>query len=381
MNISFNEPFFEDNILENIKSAFVDYKQVSGNGIFTEKCNEFLQKYLNVPSVFLTNSCTAALEMSAILAEIEPGDEIIMPSYTFVSTANAFVLRGGIPVFIDINPNTLCMDENLIEQAVTKKTKAIVVVHYAGISCDMDKVKNIAKKYNLILVEDAAQAISSKYKNQYLGTIGDIAALSFHETKNISSGEGGAIIINNENYIKRAETIRDKGTNRKQFNMGIVDKYSWIDIGSSFLPSDIIAAYLYSQLICIEKINKKRFNDWNYYKKAFTEYEKKGIIKTPIVPNYITQYNAHIFYLIFNSKELRDNFIKYMKDFSILSVFHYIPLHSSVAGKKYGKTLGQMKNTDKISNSLTRLPMFYGLTKEKQDFVIEKTIEFLDKIK
>ena len=380
MKISFNEPFFEEKILANIKSAFVDYKQVSGNGIFTRKCNEFLQKYLNVPSVFLTNSCTSALEMSAILAEIKPGDEIIMPSYTFVSTANAFVLRGGVPVFVDINPKTLCIDENLAEQAITKKTKAIVVVHYGGISCDMDKVKNIAKKYNLLLIEDAAQAISSKYKNQYLGTIGDIGALSFHETKNISSGEGGAIILNNKKYIERTEIIRDKGTNRKQFSMGIVDKYSWIDVGSSFLPSDIIAAYLYSQLCSLEKINKKRFNDWNNYKNSFIKYENKGIIKIPFIPDYTTQYNAHIFYLIFNSKEIRDNFIKYMKDFSILCVFHYIPLHSSDAGKKFGKTFGKMENTNIISGSLVRLPMFFGLTKENQEFVIEKTIEFLDKL-
>ena len=380
MKISFNEPYFDEKILENIKSAFVDYKQISGNGIFTQKCNEFLQKYLNVHSVFLTNSCTSALEMAAILVEIKQGDEIIMPSYTFVSTANAFVLRGGVPVFVDINPKTLCIDENSIEQAITQKTKVIVVVHYAGISCDMDKIKSIAKKYNLILIEDAAQAISSKYKNQYLGTIGNIGALSFHETKNISSGEGGAIILNDKKYIERAEIIRDKGTNRKQFNMGMVDKYSWIDIGSSFLPSDIIAAYLYSQFTSINEINKKRLKDWEKYKKVFENYEKKGIINLPYIPNYITQYNAHIFYLIFNSKEIRQDFIRYMKDFSILCVFHYIPLHSSKAGKKYGRISSDMKNTDNISDTLVRLPLFFGLTKEQQCFVIEKTINFLDKL-
>ncbi len=380
MKISFNEPYFDEKILENIKSAFIDYRQVSGNGYFTQKCNDFLQKYLKVPSVFLTNSCTSALEMAAILAEIKQGDEIIMPSYTFVSTANAFVLRGGVPVFVDINPKTLCIDENLIEQAITNKTKAIVVVHYAGISCDMDKIKDIAKKHKLIFIEDAAQAISSMYKNQFLGTIGDIGALSFHETKNISSGEGGAIILNNEKYTERAEIIRDKGTNRKQFNLGTVDKYSWVDIGSSFLPSDIIAAYLYSQLASIGEINNKRLDDWEKYKNAFENFEKKDIIRLPYVPDYITQYNGHIFYLIFNSKEIRDNFINYMKDFSVLCVFHYIPLHSSKAGKKYGRISGEMKNTDNISDTLVRLPLFFGLTKENQNFVIEKTINFLDKI-
>ena len=290
--IPFNKPFVIDKEIDYIKEA-IERGVIRGDGEFSAKCHNFLQEHLPAKKALLTHSCTAALEMAAILADIKAGDEVIMPSYTFVSTANAFVLRGGVPVFVDIKPDTKNIDENLIEAAITSKTKAIVPVHYAGVACEMDKIMQIAKKHNLIVIEDAAQGVWSEYKGQKLGTIGDIGCFSFHETKNVISGEGGAVIINNDKFIQRAEIIREKGTNRSQFFRGEVDKYTWVDVGSSYLPSDIIAAFLYSQLENIDRINNKRLQIWSEYHRFFEKYETAGLVKRPFVPHNCT-HNAHM---------------------------------------------------------------------------------------
>lgn len=374
MKIPFNKPFVIDKELENIKVA-VDNKKLCGDGQFTKLCNKFIEEKFNCKKVLLTHSCTAALEMAAILAEIWPGDEIIMPSFTFVSTANAFVLRGGIPVFVDIRKDTQNINENLIEQAITNKTKAICVVHYAGVACDMDRIMAIAHKYNLIVIEDAAQAFGSYYKDKPLGTIGDFGCYSFHETKNIIAGEGGAICINNEKYIDRAEIIREKGTNRSQFFRGQVDKYTWVDIGSSFLPSDMIAAFLYSQLENMDKINKKRLQIWGNYDAFFKQY--KDIITRPYIP-YYAKHNAHMYYLLFKNLKTRTNFIEYMKKNDINTVFHYIPLHSSPAGKKYCICKGSMDVTNRTSETLVRLPMFYEFNNNEFKLIIKTVKSFFD---
>ncbi len=363
MQIPFNKPFTIENELSYIQDAIGTKKHLAGDGFYTKQCNSFLEQYLGCKKALLTHSCTAALEMAALLLDIKTGDEVIMPSYTFVSTANAFVLRGGIPVFVDIRQDTHNIDENLIEKAITKKTKAICVVHYAGVSCEMDTILQVAKKYNLAVVEDAAQALGSSYKGKKLGTIGDIGCFSFHETKNIISGEGGAITINSNKYIERAEIIREKGTNRSKFFRGQVDKYTWVDIGSSYLPSELIAAFLYSQLENLEKINNKRLDIYNSYFDFFEKYEKQKLVKRPIVPNNCI-HNAHMFYLLFENLEKRTNFIEFLKSKEIASVFHYIPLHSSPAGIKYGRTPNDMPITNLISDTLVRLPMYYNLEKE-----------------
>ncbi len=365
--IGFNRPTLIGKELEYIKDAIANHHKISGDGFYTSKCRKWLKEYLGAQDVLLTHSCTAALEMSAILLDLKEGDEVIMPSYTFVSTANAFVLRGAVPVFVDIRPDTLNIDENLIEQAITSKTKAIVVVHYAGVACEMDKIMDIAKKYNLAVVEDAAQALGSKYKGKNLGTIGDFGTLSFHETKNIISGEGGALIINNQKYIERAEIIREKGTNRSKFLQGQVDKYTWVDIGSSYLPSDIIAAYLYAQLENIEIINYRRKKIWHFYDDLFSIVKTVSNIKTPLIPQEC-EFNAHMYYVIFNDNESRNNFIKFLKENDISAIFHYIPLHSSVAGQKYCKTTFEMNVTDEIYRCLVRLPLYYDL----DDLKLEK---------
>lgn len=317
-----------------------------------------MEQKFGCKKALLTHSCTAALEMAAILLDLQPGDEVIMPSYTFVSTANAFVLRGAIPVFVDIRPDTLNIDEKLIEKAITPKTKAICCVHYAGVACEMDVILDIANRYQLAVVEDAAQALGSFYKEKPLGTIGDIGCFSFHETKNVISGEGGAIFINNDKYIERAEIIREKGTNRSKFFRGQVDKYTWVDIGSSYLPSDLIAAFLFSQLENMDTINKKRMDIWNNYNLFFEKYS--DLIKCPYCPEYC-KHNAHMYYLLFEDLKKRTKFIDLMKSNGIGTPFHYIPLHSSPAGKKYCRTIGDMKITDKVSDTLVRLPLFYEL--------------------
>ena len=370
--IHFNKPFIIENEFKYIQDA-IDKGILRGDGIYTKKCHEFLEQKLECKKALLTHSCTAALEMSAILLGLKPGDEVIMPSYTFVSTANAFVLRGAVPVFVDIKTDTLNINEDLIEAAITEKTKAIVVVHYAGVSCEMDKIIEIAHKYNIVVVEDAAQALGSFYKDKPLGTIGDLGCFSFHETKNVISGEGGAIVINNEKYIERAEIIREKGTNRSKFFRGQVDKYTWVDIGSSYLPSDLVAAFLYSQLENMDKINQKRKNIWNEYNEFFKQYDE--IIKRPVIPE-ICVHNAHMFYLLFPNLDLRTKYIDYMKENNILTVFHYIPLHSSPAGQHYCKTVGDMSVTNRISDTLVRLPLFYELDKEQMDKIKQCSAEF-----
>lgn len=378
MAILYNEAFYTAQTFDYIKDAF-NGKHVSGDGKYTKLCHQFLSEKFNVQKVLLTHSCTASLEMGAILAGIEHGDEVIMPSYTFVSTANAFVLRGAVPTFVDIRPDTVNLNEKLIEEAITPKTKAIVPVHYAGVGCEMDTILAIAQKHNLMVVEDAAQAFAATYKGKQLGTLGSLGAVSFHETKNIMSGEGGCLFINDENLNERAEIIREKGTNRSKFFRGQVDKYTWVDLGSSYLPSDLIAAYLYSTLETADKAIRRRLEIWNKYNQAFAPYEKKGVVRLPVVPHECS-HNGHIFYMLFNDLDTRTAFIKHLKDNGIMSVFHYIPLHSSPAGLKYGRTSGSLEVTDRIADTLVRLPLFYELNDEMQNLVIEKSIDFLEKL-
>ena len=374
--IPFNKPLISDKEINNIIDA-VKRDKLSGDGYYTKLCNEWFYNKINRKTL-LTNSCTAALEMAAILLDAEPGDEVILPSYTFVSTANAFVLRGLKPVFVDIRPDTLNIDEKLIEQAITKKTKAIAPVHYAGVGCEMDTINSIAKKHNLKVIEDAAQGVMSYYKDKPLGTIGDLGAYSFHETKNLISGEGGALVINNAEYTERSEIIREKGTNRSKFFRGQVDKYTWVDIGSSFLPSDIIAALLYAQLEQAEDITNKRLAVWDKYNKFFKNYEKQGILRCPIVPKEC-KHNAHMFYILFNDIETRTEYIDYLKENAIYSVFHYIPLHSAPMGLKYGRCAGEMKVTDRVSDTLLRMPMYYELEDEDLNKIFDLTDKFMEK--
>ncbi len=373
MKIPFNKPFFIGNETKYISQA-VKSGKISGDGIFTKKCHDFFEKKYGFKKVLLTTSCTDALEMAAILMDTKVGDEIIMPSYTFVSTANAFVLRGAKIVFADsgsLNPN---IDVATIESLITPKTKAIVVVHYAGISCDMDAVMALSKKYNLLVIEDAAQAIDSFYKGKPLGSIGHLAAFSFHETKNIISGEGGMLVVNDEQFIKRAEIIREKGTNRTQFFRGEIDKYDWVDIGSSFLPSELTAAFLFAQVENIELIQKKRLSIWERYSKELALLEKSRKIALPAIPNYATN-NAHIFYIICKSLEERTALIDKLKQDGILAVFHYISLHSSpfYRNQNVGVTLD---NADNYTRCLLRLPLFYDLKHKEQSLVINSILDF-----
>lgn len=372
--IQYNTPLISGKELSYIQQAIKE-KQLSGHGSFTQKCHSWLEENIACKKALLTHSCTGALEMAAILCNIQPGDEIIMPSYTFVSTANAFVLRGGIPIFVDIRPDTLNLDESLIEQAITAKTKAIVPVHYAGVACEMDKIMEIAAQYNLFVVEDAAQALLSLYKNKPLGSIGHLATFSFHETKNIISGEGGALLINEQNFIERAQIIWEKGTNRHQFFQGFVDKYTWVDIGSSFLPSELIAAFLFAQLEKSKFINRKKKLLWDYYHQGFSDLEKKCIIRRPLIP-VNTEHNAHLYYLLLPDLKVRNSLIKYLKEQNINTVFHYIPLHSSPAGQKYGRASGELKVTDNLANRLLRLPLFPTLNYNDCDKIINLITKF-----
>jgi dTDP-4-amino-4,6-dideoxygalactose transaminase len=373
--IHFNVPPYAGNELEYIKQAIESHK-ICGDGVFTKKCQEYLQKQFDGHNVLLTTSCTSALEIAALLCDINPGDEVILPSYTFCSTANAFVQRGATLVFADIRPDTMNLDVTKIEAAITEKTKVIVPVHYAGIPCEMDTIMNIARKHHLKVVEDAAQAIFSTYKGRKLGTIGDYGCLSFHETKNFSMGEGGAIIINTGSKdFERAEIIREKGTDRTNFLRGQVDKYTWRDYGSSYVPSDMNAAYLWAQLEKAEKIQNNRISIWNRYYEALKPYDGKKI-DLPYVPSECT-HNAHVFYLKFKTTEERNDFITYMKQNDIQTVFHYIPLHSSPAGLKYGRFCGTDTFTTKESQCLVRLPLYYNLSEEDLNRIIDCTISFL----
>ena len=364
VNIAFNRPYMSDNDIKFFDEV-LKQQHLSGDGRFTKLCSEWLVRQTGTSKALLTQSCTAALELAAILLDIEPGDEVIMPSFTFVSTANAFALRGGVPVFVDIRPDTLNMDEKKIEEAITQKTKAIVPVHYAGVSCEMDRIKEIAELYSLSVIEDAAQGIMASYKNNPLGTLGDFGTLSFHETKNVMCGEGGAILVNNDKFVSRAEIIREKGTNRTQFMNGQVDKYTWQDIGSSYLPSEIVASLLFSQFNVAEKITAERKKLWEFYYFITSDLEQDGYITRPIIPSEC-QHNAHIFYVILNKSIDRSKVIDKLGQNGIQATSHYTPLHSSPAGQKYGLTNFDMRNTDFISENILRLPIWPGLKKDQQ---------------
>ncbi len=373
--IPFNIPPYVGKELEYIKEAMEKNHKICGDGPFTKRCNEWLEKRFNVEKVLLTTSCTHATEMAAILADIKEGDEVIAPSFTFVSTVNPFVLRGAKIVFIDINPKTMNIDENLIEDAITEKTKLVIPVHYAGVACNMDKIMEIAKKYNLVVIEDAAQGVMSEYKGKPLGTIGDYGCFSFHETKNYSMGEGGALLINNKENIEKAEIIREKGTNRSRFFRGQVDKYTWVDKGSSYLPSELNAAYLFAQLENADMIYNDRMNSWNKYKELLQELADKDLIELQYIPEDC-KHNAHMFYIKCKDLDERTNLINFLKENDINAVFHYIPLHSAEAGLKFGRFHGKDKYTTKESERLLRLPLYYGLKEEDVEFVSSKIKEF-----
>lgn len=370
MKILFNIPPFIGQELKYIKKAF-DSGKLSGDGEFTKKCSKLMEKRFNAKKILLTTSGTHALDMAAILLDLKEGDEVIVPSYTFSSTANAFILRGAIPKFIDIRKDNLNIDEDLIEKAITKKTKAIFLVHYAGVACEMDKIKRIARKHKLYIVEDAAQAINSMYKNKYLGTIGDLGIFSFHETKNLSCGEGGALIINNKKFLERAEIIREKGTDRSKFFRGEINKYGWVDLGSSYLPSEINAAILYAQLEKINNIQQKRKSIYDFYHKELRGLEERKLLTLPVNCG-----NYHMFYLLLSDGENRDNLMHFLKNNGVMAVFHYLPLHSSKMGKKYGYKKDQLPIAENLSARILRLPFYYNLSKKEQLYIILKIKEF-----
>ena len=372
--INFNVPPFTGKEMEYMKEA-VEAQKICGDGQFTKKCNQWIEEKTGTKKALLTTSCTHATELAALLAKVKAGDEVIMPSFTFVSTADAFVLRGAIPVFVDIRPDTMNIDETKIEAAITEKTVGIVPVHYAGVSCEMDTIMEIAKRHHLWVIEDAAQGIMSTYKGKALGTIGDFGCFSFHETKNYSMGEGGALLIQDETYVEEAEIYREKGTNRSKFFRGQIDKYTWVDYGSSYLPSDLNAAYLWAQLEMAEEINDHRLACWNRYYENLKELQDAGKITLPTIPEGCV-HNAHMFYLKSKDLEERTKFIDFMKEKGILTVFHYIPLHSAPAGVKYGRFHGEDVYTTKESERLVRLPMYYSLTLEEVDQISNAVKEF-----
>ncbi len=372
--IPFNKPYLTGKEAHYIFQAVYDNSKISGNGDFTKKCQLFFEKRYRMKKALLTTSCTDALEMAAILINIKPGDEVIIPSFTFVSTANAFVLRGAKIIFADSEKDTPNIDADKIEALITSKTKAIVPVHYAGISCDMDKIMDIAERNNLFVIEDAAQAIESLYKDRPLGSIGHLATFSFHETKNIISGEGGMLVINDDQFLERSEIIWEKGTNRAAFFRGEIDKYSWVDIGSSFLPSELIAAFLYAQLEKINKIQKRRSEIWNKYYLGLKKLEEANYLKLPIIPNYSTN-NAHLFYFICNSLEERTELLSFLNEKGITAVFHYLPLHKSEFNKNINK-ISELPESINFSDKLLRLPLFYEITEEQIDFIITTIINF-----
>ncbi len=373
--IPFNRPFVTGQEYVYLQKAIAN-GHLSGNGEFTKKCQQWLESNIGCYKSLLTHSCTGALEMAAILADIHPGDEVIMPSYTFVSTANAFVLRGGVPVFVDIRPDTLNIDESKIEEAITSKTKAIVPVHYAGVGVQMDLINEIAHKYNLLVIEDAAQGVMSSYKSKALGSLGHLAAISFHETKNVISGEGGALLINHPEFAERAEIIWEKGTNRSQFFRGQVDKYTWVDVGSSYLPSEINAAFLWAQLEAAEEIKERRLAVWQQYHQAFADLEAQNKVRRPIIPADC-EHNAHMYYLLLPDLESRTILIDKLKEYDINSVFHYVPLHSSPAGKKYGKISGDLIYTNELSNRLVRLPLWVQISEYEIEHIITQVHRLL----
>ena len=372
--IRFNVPPYTGREMEYIKQA-VEAQKICGDGEFTKKCNEWIEERTGTKKCLLTTSCTHATELAALLSDIREGDEVIMPSYTFVSTADAFVLRGAKAVFVDIRPDTMNIDETKIEAAVTERTRAIVPVHYAGVSCEMDTIMDIAKRHNLTVIEDAAQGILSTYQGKPLGAIGDFGCFSFHETKNFSMGEGGALLIQREKDIEEAEIIREKGTNRSKFFRGQIDKYTWVNFGSSYLPSDMNAAYLYAQLELAEEIFEDRMNSWELYKRELTPLAEKGKIELPVIPEGCS-HNAHMFYIKAKDLEERTALLSFLKEKDILAVFHYIPLHSAPAGRKFGRFHGEDVYTTKESERLARLPMYYGLKAEQVSYICEQVRAF-----
>ncbi|MCI8797480.1 MAG: dTDP-4-amino-4,6-dideoxygalactose transaminase [Dorea sp.] len=372
--INFNVPPMTGKELIYLEKAIKSHK-ICGDGEFTKRCSKWLEEYTKSEKVLLTTSCTHATELAAILADIKPGDEVIMPSYTFVSTADAFVLRGAKIIFVDIRPDTMNIDEKLIENAVTDRTRAIVPVHYAGVSCDMDEICAIAKRHNLYVIEDAAQGVMSTYKGKALGTFGNYGCYSFHETKNLSMGEGGAILIRDKEDVLKAEIIREKGTNRSQFFRGEIDKYTWMEAGSSYLPSELNVAYLYAQLEASEKIYNDRMKTWNLYYESLKELEERGIVELPVIPDGCV-HNAHMFYIKTKDLSERTDLIFHLKGKNINCVFHYIPLHSSPAGRKYGEFYGEDRYTTKESERLMRLPLYYGLEESEAEYISESIKEF-----
>lgn len=374
MHISFNVPPCVGNEIEYVKKA-IDSHKICGDGEYTNKCNEWIEQKTGTSKALLTTSCTHAIEMAALLCEIKPGDEVIMPSYTFVSTADAFVLRGAKIVFVDIRPDTMNIDEKKIENAITRKTRAIVPVHYAGVACEMDTIMDIARRRNLAVVEDAAQGIMSTYKGKALGTIGDYGCYSFHETKNLSMGEGGALLIKNPDMIEPAEIIREKGTNRAKFFRGQIDKYTWVEAGSSYLPSEINAAYLYAQLQVAEEILNNRMKAWNLYYELLNPLKEKGLIDLPFIPDECS-HNAHMFYVKVKDLGERTKLLAFLKENEIGGVFHYIPLHSAPAGRKYGRFFGEDIYTTRESERLIRLPMYYGIKESDVEVVCDIISKF-----
>ena len=376
MRINFNVPPFTGREMIYIKQA-VDAQKICGDGQFTAKCNKWIENKTGCEKALLTTSCTHATELAALLADIRPGDEVIMPSYTFVSTADAFVLRGATPVFVDIRPDTMNIDETLIEDAINERTKAIVPVHYAGVGCEMDVIMDIARRHNLMVIEDAAQGIMSTYKGQALGAIGDMGCFSFHETKNFSMGEGGALLMKDSRFIEDAEIFREKGTDRSKFFRGQVDKYRWVNYGSSYLPSDMNAAYLWAQLELADEITKARMDRWNQYDALLRDLADKGLIEQPFVPDYCT-HNAHMYYIKVRDLEQRGDFINFMKSKDVLTVFHYVPLHTAPAGLKYGRFHGEDNFTTRESDRLVRLPMYYALTEDDVNYICECVHEYFE---
>jgi dTDP-4-amino-4,6-dideoxygalactose transaminase len=359
MPIPFNRPHTTGREFDYIREA-ISRAHIAGNGIFSQRCQAWLEEQVGCVKALLTHSCTGALEMAALLGSIVPGDEVIMPSFTFVSTANAFVLRGGVPVFVDIRPDTLNLDERAVIAALTPRTRAIVPVHYAGVCCEMDEIAAVARAHNLLVIEDAAQALGSTYKGRAAGGLGDVAATSFHETKNVTSGEGGALLINATDLAARAEIIRDKGTNRGRFLRGEIDKYTWIDVGSSFVPSELTAAFLWAQMEVAGAITERRLEIWNWYYAAFEALERQGRLRRPIVPEHC-RHNAHMFYAIVPDRETRTRLLETLNAAGINAVFHYVPLHASAAGRRFGRATGDLSQTDSLSGRIIRFPLWIGM--------------------
>jgi dTDP-4-amino-4,6-dideoxygalactose transaminase len=367
MKIPFNKPYMTGKELWYIAQAH-GRGHLAGDGGFTKLCNQWIEQRTGAARALLTHSCTAGLEMAALLADVKAGDEVIMPSYTFVSTANAFVLRGATPVFVDVREDTLNLDERLLAEAIGPRTRAIVPVHYAGVGCEMDIIMELARRHDLLVIEDAAQAVMSSYRGRPLGSIGDMAAISFHETKNVISGEGGALLVNSPRFMERAEIIREKGTNRSQFFRGQVDKYTWVDVGSSFLPGEIIAAFLWAQMEEVDSITRRRLAMWGTYHQWFADAERAGKLRRPVVPGHCV-HNAHMYYVLLPDLDRRSAVIDKLKAAGVHSVFHYVPLHSAPAGRKYGRAHGELKVTDDIADRLLRLPLWVGMEEQQTEII------------